>query len=76
MFKKDQRLDFPYYLRIGEKAKERYALRKFAPNSGKQIARLNEILDEYGYPGERLTGNDFWMSTILVHHNSISPEYS
>src|ERR1700733_13418300 len=36
MFKRDQRLDLPYYFRIGQKAKERYAVRKFAPNSEKQ----------------------------------------
>jgi hypothetical protein len=76
MFKRDQKLDFPYYLRIGQKAKERYALKKFAPNNEKQIARLKEILIEYRYPGERLIGNDTWMSTILIHHNSISTEYA
>ena len=76
MFKRDQKLDFPYYLRIGQKAKEQYALRKFTPNNEKQIARLNEILNEYGYPGEKLIGNNIWMLTILVHHNSISTEYA
>ena len=75
MFKRDQRIDLPYYLRIGQKAKEHYALRKFAPNSEKQIARLNEILTEYGYPGEKLIGNNIWMLTILIHHNSISTGY-
>jgi hypothetical protein len=76
MIKHDQRLDFPYYLRIGQKAKERYAMRRFKPNSEKQLARLNEILNEYGYPGEKLIGNNTWMSTILSHHNSISTEYT
>lgn len=76
MFKHDQRLDFPYYLRIGQKAKERYAMRRFKPNSEKQLARLNEILNQYGYPGEKLIGNNIWMSTILSHHNSISTEYT
>lgn len=75
MFKKDQRLDLPYYLRIGQKAKERYANRKFAPNSEKQIARLNEIFNNYGYPGEKLIGNEIWTLTILIHHNSISAGY-
>ncbi|HEY1871540.1 MAG TPA: hypothetical protein VGG71_10805 [Chitinophagaceae bacterium] len=75
MFKRDQRLDLPYYLRIGQKAKERYALRKFAPNSEKQVTRLNEILNNYGYPGEKLIGNEIWTLTILIHHNSISTGY-
>ncbi|HEY2722045.1 MAG TPA: hypothetical protein VGI82_09995 [Chitinophagaceae bacterium] len=75
MFKRDQRLDLPYYFRIGQKAKERYALRKFAPNSEKQITRLNEILNNYGYPGEKLIGNEIWTLTILIHHNSISRGY-
>jgi hypothetical protein len=76
MFKKDQRLDLPYYFRIGQKTKDRYATKKFTPNSEKQIRRLKELLNKYGYPGEQLIGNDFWMSTILVHHNSISTSYS
>lgn len=76
MFKLDQRLDFPYYLRIGQKAKERYAIRKFMPNNVKQVVRLREIFNEYGYPGEKLIGNALWMSTILTHHNSISTAFS
>jgi hypothetical protein len=58
------------------KAQDRYAERKFAPHSERQIAQLNEILNSYGYPGEQLIGNDTWMSTILSHHNSISREYA
>jgi hypothetical protein len=76
MFKRDQRLDLPYYFRIGQKAKERYALKKFAPNSEKQIIRLNQILNNYGYPGEKLIGNEIWTLTILIHHNSISTGYA
>ena len=36
---------------------------------------LEFILDKIGYPGERIIGNNFWMSTILSHHNSISQAY-
>jgi hypothetical protein len=36
---------------------------------------LIKILDDQGYPGEQLIGNNYWMSTILSHHNSISKEY-
>ncbi len=75
MFKRDQKLDLPYYLRYGQKAKERYAIRKFAPNSERQMKRLDGILSVYGYPGEKIIGNDYWASTILAHHNSIAPDY-
>jgi len=75
MFNSDQKLDLPYYFRIGKKAKDRYAVRKFGPNSERQIGRLNEILDNYGYTGEKLIGNEIWTLTILIHHNSISTGY-
>jgi hypothetical protein len=40
------------------------------------MADLDRILGQYGYPGEKLIGNNFWMSTILGHHNSISTQYN
>lgn len=76
MFSKDQWKAIGALLRIGDKAQERYAEKKFAPHSETQMAKLIEILESHGYPGEKLIGNDFWMSTILSHHNSISSEYS
>lgn len=76
MFKKDQRKAIGALFRIGQKAKDKYAEKKFAPHSEKQLRRLNEILDQYGYPGERLIGNDWQVSVILSHHNSISKEYN
>ena len=76
MFKRDQWKALGALLRIGDKAQERYAVKKFAPHSEGQMTKLIEILKEQGYPGEKLIGNDFWMSTIISHHNSISPDYS
>jgi hypothetical protein len=76
MFSKDQRKAIGALLRFTAKGRDRYATRKFAPHSEKQMQHLNKILDELGYPGERLIGNSFWMSTILSHHNSISYEYT
>ena len=76
MFKKDQWKALGAFIRIGEKAKERYAMNKFAPHSEIQMAELIMILENNGYPGEKLIGNDFWMSTIISHHNSISRQYS
>lgn len=75
MFKKDQRKALGALLRIGDKAQERYAIKVFAPHSEIHMAQLIQILDNFGYPGEQLIGNDFWMSTIISHHNSTTREY-
>lgn len=75
MFKKDQWKAIGALFTFGPKAQDRYAERKFAPNNEKQVARLMEILDSSGYPGEKLIGNNYWMMTILSHHNSISETY-
>lgn len=76
MFKRDQKLAFANLFKIGQKAKERFLYRKFVPQSENQMARIKEILNEYGYPGEKLIGNSVWMLTILSHHNSISTAYT
>jgi hypothetical protein len=75
MFKMDQRKAMGALLRLGDKAREKYAMKKFAPHSEIQMKKLIKILDDQGYPGEQLIGNNYWMSTILSHHNSISKEY-
>ena len=75
MFKKDQRKAIGALFTFGSEAQDRYSERKFAPNNEKQVARLMEILDNYGYPGEKLIGNNYWVMTILSHHNSISESY-
>ena len=33
-------------------------------------------MEATGYPGEQHIGNDYWASTILSHHNSISRDYA
>lgn len=76
MFKKDQKKAIGALFRIGDKAQEKYNIKKFAPHSEIQMAHLIEILENQGYPGEKLIGNDFWMSTIISHHNSISEEHN
>ncbi len=76
MFKNDQKKALGAFIRIGQKSKRRYSERKFAPHSEEQLEHLNQILDEQGYPGEQLIGNDWWVSVILSHHNSISKEYN
>lgn len=76
MYKKDQWKAFGALFRFSSKAQDKYAEKKFAPHSEKQIKAFLDILSEYGYPGEKLIGNEFWMSTILSHHNSISTDYN
>lgn len=76
MFKKDQQKALGALLRIGQKSKRRYSEKKFAPHSEKQLRKFEQILHNYGYPGERLIGNNVWGSVILSHHNSISVNYN
>ncbi|MEL7002565.1 MAG: hypothetical protein AAFN93_07495, partial [Bacteroidota bacterium] len=76
MLKRDQTKALGVFFRIGEKAKARHAQKKFGPHSEKQMKQLNSILDRYGYPGEKLIGNNWWMSVVLSHHNSISVDYN
>lgn len=76
MFKADQRLAFRYLFRFGQKAKKKYAERKFAPHSEQQLNALASIIDSIGFPSEKIIGRDTWASTILSHHNSISMQYN
>ncbi len=76
MYSKDQKKAMGALFRIGSKSQDNYAENKFAPHSEQQIKGLRDILLQIGYPGEKLIGNDFWVSTILSHHNSISEAYN
>ena len=76
MIGKDQRKAMGALIRIGQKRKQRYAERRFAPHSEEQLLKLLKLLENSGYPGEKLIGTDVWTSTILSHHNSISPGYA
>jgi hypothetical protein len=76
MFSKDQKKALGALFRIGSKSQDKYGEEKFAPHSEQQMKQLVEILSEFGYPGEKLIGNDYWASTILSHHNSISQGYA
>jgi hypothetical protein len=76
MFIKDQRKAFGALFTFSPRGQDRYAERYFAPHSVKQLGELINVLEEKGYPGEKLIGNDYWTATILSHHNSISTEYA
>ena len=75
LFKKDQKMALKYLFRIGQRAQDRWAERKFAPHSEEQLAQLFPVILENNYPGERLIINNYWASTILSHHNSFSVDY-
>lgn len=76
LYSKDQKKALKAIFRLTSKAQDRYAEKKFAPHSEQQIKSFLAIMEEYGYPGEKLIGNEVWMSTILSHHNSISQNYN
>ncbi len=76
MFSKDQKKALGALFRIGSNSQDKYAEKKFAPQSEQQLRELIQIMSEFGYPGEKLVGNDYWASTILSHHNSISQAYA
>ena len=75
MFKRDQKLAIKALLRLSSASQDKYAEKKFAPHSEKQMEQLLNIINEVGYPAAKLIGNDMWMSTVLSHHNSISQNY-
>lgn len=75
MFNKDQEIAFKASQIEDEIEQEKFIIDKFPYHSEKQIKSLIKILNNNGYPGELLVGNNFWMSTILSHHNSIAEDY-
>ena len=76
MLRKDQWKALGALFTRSSKGQDRYAEKRFAPHSEKQLEKLNMIMNTYGYPGEKLIHNDFWTSVILSHHNSISEQYA
>ena len=73
--KEDQKLALKYLLKPSKKARNQFIEQEAIPLSERHMTVLTEIIQKIGYPGERLIGNSVWMSTILGHHNSLSPEY-
>jgi tetratricopeptide (TPR) repeat protein len=75
MFGKDQMKALGALFTFSSKGQDRYAEKRFAPHSEKQLQQLIKMMAAKGYPGERLIGKNFWVTTILSHHNSISEQY-
>ncbi|MEM9820849.1 MAG: hypothetical protein AAF985_07245 [Bacteroidota bacterium] len=70
LFEKDQQIAYQAYMIEDEEAQEKFIAENFPKHSEEQLVDLIEIMEGNGYPGEFLIGNDFWVSTILSHHNS------
>ena len=71
----DQRKGLGAVLRIGSKSKDRFGENKFAPQNEKYLLRLMEIIENDGFPGEKLVGYEPWGQGIVSRHNSISQAY-
>ena len=72
---KDQWKALMALFRFSEKGQARYGERKFAPKNELRLQRVLEIIEDYGYPGERLIGNEPWMMGIVGRRNQISQEF-
>lgn len=75
MMDKDQKLAYRASLIEDEKEQEKFISENFPQHSEEQLKNLIKIIEVNGYPGEFLIGNDFWVSTILSHHNSQGTDY-
>jgi hypothetical protein len=76
IFSKNQWKAFKTLFSFNSKVQDTSTQKKFAPHSERQIAEFFDIFKTYGYLGEILIGNNYWMSVILSHHNSISTIYN
>ncbi|MDH3710943.1 MAG: hypothetical protein OER04_13700 [Cyclobacteriaceae bacterium] len=72
---RDQRKAMGALLKFGSKAQDKYGEEKFARHNEKHLLRLIEIIQQQGYPGEKLIGYDPWAQGIFSRHNSISQAY-
>lgn len=76
MFQADQKKAIGALFKFSSEGQDSYAEKKFAPHSEVQMDKLEKIIEEKGYPGEKMVGNNYWVSTIISHHNSISRKYN
>lgn len=72
---RDQRKALGSAFRIGSKSQDRFGENKFAPLNEKHLLRVIEIIENEGFPGEKLVGYEPWGQGILSRHNSISQAY-
>ncbi len=76
MLAEDQKRAIRVALTPVKKWRERYTNRKFVPNNRLQVRRINQIIDQVGYPGEKVIGDKSWATVIISHneHDSIYTE--
>lgn len=75
MFKEDQKRALRVALTPTKKWRERYTNQKFVPNNRVQVRRINQIIDQLGYPGEKIIGDKSW-ATVIISHNEHDTIYS
>ena len=72
---RDQRKALGALFRIGSKSQDRFGENKFAPLNEQHVLRLLDMIENDGFPGEKLVGFEPWGQGILSRHNSISRAY-
>lgn len=73
---KDQWKALMALFRFSGNAQAKYGEKKFAPKNALRLQRLLHIIENDGYPGERLIGDEAWMMGIIARRNQISQEFS
>lgn len=68
MLVKDQKRAIRVALTPIKTWRERYTNRRFVPNNRAQVRRINKIIDQVGYPGEKIIGDKSW-ATVIISHN-------
>jgi hypothetical protein len=68
MFIEDQKRALRVALTPGRKWRDRYTNKKFVPNNRRQVRSISEIIDQHGYPGEKIIGDKSW-ATVIISHN-------
>jgi hypothetical protein len=75
MFAEDQKRAIRVALTPVKKWRESYTNRKFVPNNRLQVRRINQIIDQVGYPGEKVIGDKSW-ATVIISHNEHDTIYN
>jgi hypothetical protein len=75
MFKEDQKRAIRVALTPIKKWRDSYTNRKFVPNNRTQVRRINQIIDQLGYPGEKIIGDKSW-ATVIISHNEHDTIYN
>lgn len=75
MLNEDQKRAIRVALTPIKKWRERYTNRKFVPNNRTQVRRINQIIDQHGYPGEKVIGDKSW-ATVIISHNEHDTIYN